>query len=54
MEFQNAAALFNSFVFDWLVRQRLGAAALAWYVVAESALRMSTPCQDCYYRSSRG
>ena len=34
----NAAALFNSFVFDWLVRQRLGAAALAWYVLAESAL----------------
>ena len=34
----NAAALFNSFVFDWLVRQRLGAAALAWYVLAECAL----------------
>ena len=34
----NAGALFNSFVFDWLVRQRLGAAALAWYVLAESAL----------------
>ena len=34
----NAAALFNSFTFDWLVRQRLGAAALAWYVLAESAL----------------
>ena len=34
----NAAALFNSFVFDWLVRQRLGAAALAWYVLAESVL----------------
>ena len=34
----NAAALFNSFAFDWLVRQRLGAAALAWYVLAETAL----------------
>ena len=34
----NAIALFNSFVFDWLVRQRLGAAALAWYVLAEGAL----------------
>ena len=34
----NAAALFNSLVFDWLVRQRLGAAALAWYVLAEAAL----------------
>ena len=34
----NAVALFNSFVFDWLIRQRLGAAALAWYVLAEAAL----------------
>ena len=34
----NAVALFNSLVFDWLVRQRLGAAALAWYVLAEAAL----------------
>ena len=33
-----AAALSNSFVFDWLVRQRLGGAALAWYVLQESAL----------------
>ena len=33
-----AAALFNSFVFDWLVRQRLGGAALAWHVLAEAAL----------------
>ena len=32
------AALLNSFVFDWLVRQRLGAAALAWYALAEAAL----------------
>ena len=34
----NCMALFNSFVFDWLVRQRLGAAALAWYVLVEGAL----------------
>ena len=34
----NAAVLFNSFVFDWLVRQCLGAAALAWHVLVESAL----------------
>ena len=33
-----AMALFNSFVFDWLVRQRLGGAALAWHVLAEGAL----------------
>ena len=32
-----AAALFNSFVFDWLARQRLGGAALAWYVLNECA-----------------
>ena len=38
----NAAALFNSFLFDWLVRQRLGAAALAWYVLAECALPRPT------------
>ena len=38
----NAAALFNSLLFDWLVRQRLGAAALAWYVLAECALPRPT------------
>ena len=39
----SAAALLNSFVFDWLVRQRLGATALAWYVLSEAALpRAST------------
>ena len=38
----SAAALFNSFLFDWLVRQRLGAAALAWYVLAECALPRPT------------
>ena len=32
-----AAALFNSFIFDWLARQRLGGAALAWYVLNECA-----------------
>ena len=37
-EISNCLALFNSFVFDWLVRQRLGAAALAWYVLVEGAL----------------
>ncbi len=37
-EVSNCMALFNSFVFDWLVRQRLGAAALAWYVLVEGAL----------------
>ena len=34
----NAVALFNSFTFDWLVRHRLGGAALAWYVLAECVL----------------
>ena len=34
----SAIAVFNSFVFDWVVRQRLGAAALAWYVLAEATL----------------
>ena len=33
-----ATGLMNSLVFDWLVRERLGAAALAWYVLKESAL----------------
>ena len=33
-----AIVLFNSFVFDWLIRRRLGAAALAWYVLAEGVL----------------
>ena len=37
----HAIALFNSFVFDWLVRRRLGAAALAWYVLAEGVLPRS-------------
>ena len=34
----SAIAAFNSFVFDWVVRQRLGAAALAWFVLAEATL----------------
>ena len=39
----NAIAMFNSFVFDWLVRRRLGAATLNWYVLAEGRLpRRST------------
>ncbi len=33
-----AAGMMNSFAFDWLVRMRLGAAALAWYVLRESSL----------------
>ncbi len=33
-----AVALMNSVTFDWLIRERLGAAALAWYVLAEAAL----------------
>ena len=36
-------ALMNSFVFDWLIRQRLGAAALAWYVLKEAALPVEAP-----------
>ena len=32
----------NSLVFDWLIRQRLGAAALAWYVLKEAALPHET------------
>ena len=34
----NAIAMLNSFVFDWLVRRRLGAATLNWYVLAEGVL----------------
>ena len=34
----SAIAVLNSFVFDWVVRQRLGAAALAWFVLAETTL----------------
>ena len=34
----SAIMLFDSFVFDWLVRHRLGAATLNWYVLAEGAL----------------
>ena len=34
----SAIAVFNSVVFDWVVRQRLGAAALAWFVLAEATL----------------
>ncbi len=34
----NAVASLNSLVFDWLVRHRLGAASLDWYVLAEAAL----------------
>ncbi len=34
----SAIAVFNSLVFDWVVRRRLGAAALAWFVLAEATL----------------
>ena len=34
----DAIALLNSFVFDWVVRQRLGAAKLAWHMLAETGL----------------
>ena len=33
-----AQALLNSFVFDWLVRQRLGGAALTWSLLKETVL----------------
>ena len=33
-----AQALLNSFVFDWLVRQRLGGAALTWSLLKEAVL----------------
>ena len=33
-----AQALLNSFVFDWLVRQRLGGAALTWSLLQEAVL----------------
>ena len=32
------AAFLNSFVFDWVLRQRLGATNLNWYILAEGAL----------------
>ena len=34
----NAIALLNSFVFDWLIRQRLGGTNLNWHVLAEAIL----------------
>ena len=34
----SAIALLNSFVFDWNIRQRLGATNLSWYVLAEGFL----------------
>ena len=34
----NSMALLASFLFDWLVRRRLGGATLNWYVLAEAAL----------------
>ncbi len=40
-----AAGLLNSFTFDWLLRQRLGAAALAWYVLTEAGLPRVEPHQ---------
>ncbi len=40
-----AAGLLNSLTFDWLLRQRLGAAALAWYVLTEAGLPRVEPHQ---------
>ena len=37
-DLSNVAALFNSFIFDWIIRQRLGATNLNWYILAEGAL----------------
>jgi len=34
----NVTGQLNSFTFDWLVRERLGSTALAWYVLCESCL----------------
>ena len=42
-------ALMNSFVFDWLIRERLGAAALAWYVLKEAALPVEVPMRSFAY-----
>ena len=42
-------ALMNSFVFDWLIRERLGAAALAWYVLKEAALPVEVPTRSFAY-----
>ena len=38
----NAMALLNSFAFDWIIRRRLGAATLNWYVLAEAVLPRSS------------
>ncbi len=40
-----AAGLLNSLTFDWLLRRRLGAAALAWYVLTEASLPTVEPHQ---------
>ena len=39
-------ALMNSFVFDWLIRERLGGAALAWHVLKETALPVDVPTRS--------
>ena len=39
-------ALMNSFVFDWLIRERLGGAALAWHVLKETALPADVPTRS--------
>ena len=33
-----ALSVFNSLIFDWVVRQRIGGTALAWYVLSECVL----------------
>lgn len=39
----SAQALLNSYVFDWLVRQRLGGAALTWSLLQETVLPAREP-----------
>ncbi len=41
-----AAALLNSFVFDWMVRRRLGGAALTWHLLQETALPLRAVAGD--------
>ena len=41
-------AVLNSFVFDWLVRQRLGGVKLAWYLLAECAIPRIVDLPDLF------
>ena len=42
----NFVAVVNSFAFDWIVRRRLGAATLNWFVLAESAVPRAEAIPD--------